>query len=193
MNTQQKSLLEELKKDEWSHSKEWFEYWLGYSGPDHWQFWIGLALLIVPLIAFFLLINKRNALQLGFYGYNVHVFFTYIDLYGANNGYWFYPYKVLPILPSSFALDVSFVPVFFSFIYQWSQAKQKNYYVWSIILSAVFAFVLKPLFVAIGMFEFGKGANYLHLFIGYVIVALTAKWMTNLFLYFEKKAKVQHS
>lgn len=189
MDTQQINLLKKFKKDESEHSEEWFSYWMDYSAPDHWQFWVGLGLLILPLIVFFLFLNKRNALQVGFYGYNVHVFFTYIDAYGTNNGYWFYPFKVLPILQSSFALDVSFVPVIFSLVYQWTQSKHKNYYLWIVILSALFAFIFKPLLMTIRMFELGNGANYFHLFIGYIIVGLTAKWMTNLFLYLEKKAK----
>jgi hypothetical protein len=73
-------------------------------------------------------------------------------------------------------------------IYQFTLNREKNYYVLMILLSSVLAFVFKPLLVAIGLFEMGIGTNYFTLFIGYVVVGLIAKWITNLFVYFEKNA-----
>jgi uncharacterized membrane protein len=64
----------------------------------------------------------------------------------------------------------------------------KNYYLFMFLLSAIFAFAFKPLLVAIGLFEMSMGTNYFTLFIGYVVVGLIAKWITNVFVYFEKKA-----
>jgi len=189
MDKNQLKDLNHLKDLELQRSKDLLDYWLSYSNITTWQFWICLVLLILPLILLLLFLNKRKALLLGFYGYNVHVFFTYTDVLGSDRAYWSYPYKVMPILPSSFSLDVSFVPVAYMFFYQWILKTNRNYYLYMVILCALFAFVIKPIFVFVNLFQFDRGANYFHLFIGYIFVGLISKWITNLFVYMEKKGK----
>ncbi|MEY8346446.1 CBO0543 family protein [Niallia circulans] len=189
MNPSQNQKIEDLKQLETEYTKEWFDYWLEYSSLNDWQFWIVLLLLILPLITLYNFIDKRKALLIGFYGYNVHVFFTYIDALGANNAYWFYPYKVFPLLASNFTLDVSLVPISYMFIFQWTLNYKKNYYFHMTFLSAAFAFIFKPLMSILNLFELDKGANYLHLFVGYIIVGLVSKWVTNLFVYFQNKVQ----
>jgi hypothetical protein len=184
----QQNILTSLKDIQKDQTELWTSYWQQYSGFGDWQFWVLVLLFVLPLIVLFFAIDKRKALLLGFYGYNVHVFFTYVDAIGANMIKWFYPYKIFPILASSVSLDVSLVPITYMLIYQFTLNREKNYYVFMILLSSVFAFVFKPLLVAIGLFEMGIGTNYFTLFICYVVVGLIAKWITNLFVYFEKKA-----
>jgi hypothetical protein len=189
MDLQQKQELDELKHIDIKHSDHLFNYWKEYSSLDHWQFWVCFALLVIPLVLLFIFIDKRKALLLGFFGYNVHVFFTYIDAVGANNNYWYYPYKVLPILASNFTLDASLVPICYMFVLQWTLNHSHNYYLYMILLSIFFAFIFKPLLVAFTLFELDRGANYFHLFLGYIVVGFVAKWVTNLFVYLEQKAK----
>lgn len=156
-------------------------YWLDYSNPSTWQFWVLVAILLVPLVILYIGIDKSKVFLIGFYGYSVHVFFTFIDVYGINSGYWHYPYQVFPALPS-ISLDTSMVPVAFMLIYQWTLNNHKNYYLYAIITAAIFAFILKPLLVSIDLFKMYGKINYLHLFIGYVAVLLIAKIITWLFL-----------
>jgi hypothetical protein len=188
MSESQQKMLNSVKDIQRIETELWNSYWQQYSGFSDWQFWVLAALFVLPLIVLFFAIDKRKALLLGFYGYNVHVFFTYVDAIGANMIKWFYPYKIFPILASSVSLDVSLVPVTYMLVYQFTLNRDKNYYLFLLLLSAVFAFIFKPLLVAIGLFEMDSGTNYFSLFIGYVVVGLIAKWITNLFLYFEKKA-----
>jgi hypothetical protein len=186
MTDNQREYLQKLEKIQLEQTSTWKEYWFQHSGPGTWEFWVMLLLLILPLILLFLVINKRQAFLLGFYGYNVHVFFTYTDLYGASHAKYYYPYKVFPILPSSFTLDTSLVPVAYMLVYQWTLRKKKNYYLYISILSAVFAFLFKPIMTAIGLFHI-TNTNYFRLFIGYLAVALISKWVTNIFIYLAKK------
>lgn len=73
------------------------------------------------------------------------------------------------------------VPVAFMLIYQWTLNNHKNYYLYSIITAALFAFILKPILVSIGLFRMYGEINYFHLFLGYVLVLLIAKFITWLF------------
>jgi hypothetical protein len=194
MDKKQILQIKELKQLEIHSSNEWFNYWLHYSSLNDWHFWVVLSLLIIPLILLFIFIDRSKSLLIGFYGYNVHVCFTYIDALGANNAYWFYPYKVFPILPANFTLDVSLIPVSYIFIYQWTLNHQKNYYIYLFGISVLFAFVLKPVMEALRLFQIERGANFFHLFLGYLVTGIAAKLITNLFLYLQrnpnKKVKV---
>ncbi|WRP07218.1 CBO0543 family protein [Rossellomorea aquimaris] len=188
MTESQQTMLSRLKEIQENQTEMWTSYWQQYSDFATWPFWVLAALFILPLIVLFFVLDKRKALLLGFYGYNVHVFFTYVDAIGANLVKWFYPYKIFPVLASSISLDVSLVPVAFMLMYQFTLNHHKNYYLFMFLLSAVFAFAFKPLLVAIGLFEMSEGTNYFTLFLCYVVVGLIAKWITDVFVYFEKKA-----
>ncbi|WP_462412960.1 CBO0543 family protein [Neobacillus sp. Marseille-QA0830] len=189
MDKNQLRHIEKLKQLELEHSHSYWDYWLQYSALNQWHFWAVLALLLVPLILLLLFMDRKKALLLGFYGYNVHVFFSYIDAFGANKSFWFYPYKVLPVFPSSFSLDVSFVPVSYIFLYQWTLNKNKNYYLYMIGLAMILSFIFKPILSALELFQLDREANYFHLFLGYVLVGIVAKLVTNLFLYLQRHPK----
>lgn len=159
-------------------------YWEVHSGFDTWQFWVLVAFIILPLVALFFLLDRRKALLIGFFGFNVHVWFHYIDLLYVHNGLIAYPYKLIPLLPTSISLDTSFVPVAFMLLYQWTLNHNKNFYLYAAGCSIFFAFLFKPAMVSFGFFRFYEGTNYLHLFAGYVTVLLVSKMITNLFVYF---------
>lgn len=183
----QTDFLNKIKDLELKHSNAWFEYWKTYSNFSTWQFWVNLVLLLLPLVALYFFIDKKRALLLGFFGLNVHIWFTYIDAFGVTQGFWIYAYKLFPVLPTNFALDVALVPVIYILVYQWTLNNNKNFYLYLVILSLFFAFVFKPLFSVLGLFEFSRGGNYFYLFLGYVAIGLISKLLTNLFIYFEKK------
>ncbi|MCR8847497.1 hypothetical protein NQ095_03695 [Rossellomorea sp. SC111] len=186
MNETQNNMLSKLKEIQGEQTDTWIDYWYQFSDFGSWQFWVMAAFFLLPLLSLFLFLDKKNALLFGFYGYNVHVFFTYADAIGANMLKWFYPYKLYPLLASSISLDVSLVPVSYMFVYQWTYRHKKNYYLYLLLVSAVFAFVLKPILLSAGLFNMNKGTSYIHLFVIYIAVGVIAKWITNLFVYFEK-------
>ncbi|MCE4050804.1 MULTISPECIES: CBO0543 family protein [Bacillaceae] len=183
MKEEQRLLLEEIRKAEIAQSDRWLSYWQQYSNMDTWQFWVVLMMFLLPLLVLILFIDRKKVFQLGFYGYGIHLFFAIIDSFGVIKGLWIYPYKLLPGLPASIALDSSFVPVTYILLYQYILNNKKNYYIWMLMLCLVFAFFLKPLMVGLGLFRFGGRENFLMLFWGYVAVALIPKWITDFFMY----------
>jgi len=185
LNERQMDALEKLNYMQDKLTNTWLEYWQRYS-LGTWQFWVSMLLLVLPLVILYFALNRRRALLLGFYGYTVHVLFTYIDAYGTSHSLWSYPFKVLPG-PTSFALDVSFIPVAYMLVYQWALRHDKNYYLCATVLSGFLALVFKPIMTSVGMFLLHKGTTNLHLFIGYIVITLVAKWVTNLYLYLLKE------
>ncbi|WP_235182520.1 hypothetical protein [Gracilibacillus boraciitolerans] len=87
----------------------------------------------------------------------------------------------------NFGLDVALIPVVFMILYQWILKHNKNYYLYFAVLCLFLSFVFKPILVWLNLFELSKGANYFHLFLGYMVIMLVSRWITNLFVYFEKK------
>ncbi|MGG2199440.1 MULTISPECIES: CBO0543 family protein [Paenibacillus] len=187
MLAEQSKQLEQINRMQENLSLLWFNYWQQYSNLSTWQFWFYAALLIVPLIVLYVFIDKRRALQIGFFGFNVHVWFTYIDAYGIKNGLWSYPYQAIPSTITSIALDASFIPVVYMFVYQWTLHKHKNYYLYATALSVLLSFLFKPALSAFGLFQLYKGANYFYLLLGYLTIMLISKWITNLFVIFRTK------
>ncbi|WP_449536534.1 CBO0543 family protein [Ferdinandcohnia sp. Marseille-Q9671] len=189
MNKSQLDKIETIRKAEVEQSERWFSYWQEYSNFHTWQFWVVLAMFLIPLLLLVLFIDRKKIFQLGFYGYSIHVFFAISDAMGVVRGLWIYPYKLLPGLPSSVSLDASFVPVAFILLYQFVLNKGKNYYIWMVLLCLAFAFFIKPLMLGIGLFRFGGEENFLMLFWYYLAIALIAKWITDIFLYLHRTNK----
>jgi hypothetical protein len=161
-------------------------FWHLYSNFGTWQFWIIFIMLIAPLVILYFTIDRRRILLLGFYGFNIHTWFGYIDNSGVRAGWWGYPFHLFPYL-SNFALDASLVPVAFMLVYQWTIRHRKNFYLFSFILSAFFAFILKPIMVQFHFFVLGDKLRYVDLFILYCVVFIVARMITSLFLFMGKK------
>jgi|GEM_PF-768410 len=170
-------------------SATWLDYWQTFSFGT-WQFWINVLMLLVPIGVVLILLDKTKALLLGFYGYTVHMLFTYIDAFGSIRALWYYPFKVVPILPISIALDVSLVPVTFMLVYQWTLNHKKNYYLYTTGLCLFFAFVFKPVMSYLDLFELNRGTTFFHLLPCYLIIMLVSKWITNLFLLFVGEKRI---
>jgi hypothetical protein len=180
MLQQMRALVQELTRIQ-------IEYWRSFSTFRDWELWVVLVMLIAPLILLYLFVDRKRIFLLGFFGLNYHVWFQYVNAAGISLGLWEYPYQFVPFLPS-FALDASFVPVAFIFLYQWSLNHNKNIYLYAILLSALFAFVLKPILVSVHLFHMFKGINYFHLFVFYILFFILSKLITNLFIWLKKKA-----
>ncbi|MDC3414676.1 hypothetical protein NC797_06780 [Aquibacillus sp. 3ASR75-11] len=186
MSEEQRKLFEEVNMLQERLTQDQMEYWQVYSNIDTWQFWIVLFMLLLPLVVLYYTIDRRRMFHLGFYGFNVHAWFAYTDIVGVQNGWWNYPYQILAVLPSSFSLDASLVPVSFMLIYQWTLNHNKNFHLYSILLAIIYSFAIKPFLTSIGLFELGDGVSYFHLLIGYLGIYLFAWVITKIFLKMNK-------
>ncbi|MEH7180582.1 CBO0543 family protein [Neobacillus vireti] len=189
MSSAQREALDKLVKEQLEGASNWLRYWFEYSAFDTWQFWLHVLMFVGPLIVLYFAMDWKRALQLGFYGFNIHVWFAYIDSFGTTQTFWTYPYKMVPFIPNSVGLDSSLVPVLYILVYQWTIKNKKNYYLFTLLLSLCLSFILKPILVMHHLFEFHHGANYFHLFLTYIVILVLSKAITDFFLYFQRKAK----
>lgn len=156
------------------------EYWKQFSDFGTWQFWVVLLMLIIPLIIVYFTIDREKIFKIGFYGFAVHVLFSYVDSYGIQVGLWGYPFQIVPFLPS-LSLDAALVPVTIMLVYQWTLNYDKNFYLYALITSLILGFILKPLLVAFDLFEKYQWVNYFYLFLFYFIIFTLPYWLTRLF------------
>ncbi|WP_174520859.1 CBO0543 family protein [Alicyclobacillus acidiphilus] len=184
MPSDQAQSLHQLTTAQRNLNSSWAHYWILYSNPSTWQFWLNVLLIVGPLVVLYFALDRKKALLIGFYGFNVHVWFGYIDSLGASHSLWAYPFRVIPFLPISFALDVALVPTVYMLVYQWTINHDKNYYLYATVTSGIFAFAFKPFITSLSLFQMYRWMNYAYLFVGYLVVMLISKLLTDLFLYF---------
>jgi hypothetical protein len=189
MSSQHNEALNKLIKEQQEGAKQWLHYWQEFSAFDTWQFWFHVIMFVTPLILLLFAMDWKRALQLGFYGFNVHVWFTYFDDFGTTQALWTYPYKMIPFISHSVGLDASLVPVLFILVYQWTIKHNKNYYLYTLLLSLFLSFILKPIFVMHHLFKFNSWVNYFHLFLSYIIIIVLSKVITDFFMFMQKRAK----
>jgi hypothetical protein len=185
-------ILKKLEKLEAETAKSWLDYWQHYSDFSTWQFWFILALFTVPLIFIWFFLDRTRPFYLGFYGFAVHIFFTYMDALGSTRAYWTYPYNLIPFLPSNIALDTSLVPTLYIFGYQWAMKHKKSYYLPMIIISAFMAFIFKPIITVMGLFQMHHWVRYYHLFFIYVLVGIIAKIIADVFTYLKDHPRAKN-
>lgn len=186
MNDQQRSFFDRLVSIQENYTKEAIEYWSKYSGLDTWQFWVGVLMLVIPLIVIFFSIDRKHIFIIGFFGFAVHMLFSYVDATGIRFGLWAYPYQFLPFLPS-FSLDGAIIPVAIMLVFQWTLKHNKNFYLYATILAVIFGFGFKPLLTAIGLFEPYKWINFFYIFLIYWFLYIGGYLLTRLFMKLQEK------
>ena len=163
----------------------YMDYWKEFSNVDTWQFWVVLAMFLLPLVILYFKIDRTKIFLLGFFGYSIHVFAAYTDALGIRKNWWDYPYVVFPQLPGSLGIDASIIPVFFILLYQWCLNRNKNYWLYGTLSAAGFTFIVKPLLIWINVFQLYT--NWFVLLLSYLFVVYISKIITDIFIHMSKE------
>ncbi|SES64748.1 hypothetical protein SAMN05216389_101237 [Oceanobacillus limi] len=153
-------------------------YWKEYSNFDSWQFWFVLALLIIPLIILYMVVDRSRIFEVLFFGFSVHILWTYVDVMLGSTTLFVHQYFLIPILPFALSISSSVLPVGFMLIYQYCINHEKNFYLYTIIASAIFAFGFASLENFLGLIEFNNGMNMFYVFLIDLGVVFPSYWLT---------------
>jgi hypothetical protein len=153
-------------------------YWKEFSNIDSWQFWFVLALLIVPLIILYVTIDRTKIFEILFFGFSVHMMWTYIDTVLGSTTLFVHTYFLIPLLPFALSLTSSVLPVGFMLIYQYCLNHNKNFYLFAILVSALFSFGFAALELIMGLVDFNRGMNELYVFLIDLGVVFLSYWLT---------------
>lgn len=162
-------------------------YWHEHSDWGNWQFWFILLCLLVPLIVLLKKLDRSRTFEILFFGYTVHMLWTYTDLSLIRGGFIDHYYFLIPFLPQALGITASLIPVAFMLVYQYCLNHDKNFLIWSSGVSAVFAFGLAPIEKVLGLGSLFKGFTIVHLFFIDIIIAMVAYGMTKFFVKFYRE------
>lgn len=154
------------------------QHWLKYEFLT-WQWWLGLALIILPLCFWWHFVDKKRLLEISLFGSAVVTLSIIMDVTGSGLLLWIYPIRILPQTPLLFPVDIVDVPVVLMLIYQ-RYGKWGKFLFVNAISSAIMSFVLEPGAVYIGMYKLITW-KYIYSFPLYVLIAVMAKVLTGVF------------
>lgn len=141
--------------------------------------WLMLAVLVIPWIVWWFIVDKRRTYQLLTFGLFVSIIMSVIDIIGVETGLYFYPYKLIPFAPRLLEYTLGLLPVSYMLLYQYFP-KWRPFTIALTIASAATAFIGIPIANALGMIEPVRW-NYLYSFIIIMTVGISIKWLTEKF------------
>lgn len=156
--------LLELKKATMNLSlQHWYDYEL-----FTWQWWIKFLYLVIPIFAFYKLLDRKRIFEVLTYGLMISIISIILDLTGVNFILWDYPIRFVPI--GIFLVhDLVFIPIVSMLIFQ-KFSTWKSFATANIILSAVGAYIEEPIAIWINIY---KPLNWKHTYSFIVFFTIT--------------------
>lgn len=151
----------------------------------HSQWWLLLGLLILAVVVWWKLLNKTQLPEIILYAVLTMIIMMGVDEYGEELTLWAYLVNILPIFPVITALNLVFLPMVFSLIYQYFPT-WKSFSLASVIMAGLLSFILEP-FLVRGSFYQLLNWEYYYSFAVYIAVALLIRWfVTKIFAIAER-------
>jgi hypothetical protein len=116
-----------------------------------WQWWIAVAMLIIPWLVWAIFRKKESSARLLFSAFIMMGISTTIDALGVEHGKWAYPVKAIPIPTISYSFRYSLIPVLTMFLLQYKP--RFNPFIKAIIFGGFSAYIGMPLMSLIHMYK----------------------------------------
>ncbi|MEH7097325.1 hypothetical protein [Neobacillus vireti] len=156
-------------------------YWNKYSDLSTWLFWVELALLVVPLLLLFFVVDRKKLFEVLFFGYTVHMIWSYTQIALGRSTLFYHNYFLLPILPNASNVTASLLPVGYLLLYQYCSNRHKNFLIFAPLLSAVFTFGFASIEKYLGLISFQNRMNQFWLFLIGIVIAYISYRITKFF------------
>ncbi|OIJ18748.1 hypothetical protein BKP45_15805 [Anaerobacillus alkalidiazotrophicus] len=140
-----------------------------------WQWWLSVALTILPWIFWIKFRKKDSTIRLLSAGLFVILISSWLDFFGISLGLWYYIYDVIYIIPNYFPWDFTLLPVTIMFLIQFKP--NSNRYIKAIFFSLLASFVAEPFFIWIGMYQ-PKKWEHIYSFPIYIVIFLIADYIS---------------
>lgn len=149
---------------------DYFTYWKEHT-LLHWEFWLSVALSIIPWLVWLLIRKRGSESRLLLAGGFTLCIASWFDFLGLVFGSWHYSGRALPTIPSFFPWDFSLIPVTMML---WLQFKPTlNPFIKAVIYSVLTSFIGEPLFEWIGLYTRVKW-NVFYSFPIWIVIYLIA-------------------
>ena len=138
--------------------------------------WISVALVILPVIVWWKVIDKKRLLEMSVFGLLVNVVATFLDIGLSDHMMWEYPVRILPQTALLLPVDYIILPTIGTILYQ-KFPKWPPFLLACTIAGALMAFVCEPLAVYIGMYRLLTW-RYIYSFPIYIAIFAAIKFIT---------------
>lgn len=167
----------------WFESTIWTQNQLANSRWEYWKqhilfsfsWWLLLFYLGIAWFIAYRLVDRDRIPEIGFVGLLCMTICLELDSIGAELSFWDYPTMVIPWGSRLFVADAS-IPVFMMLLYQYF-SRWETYVPALVITAAVFAYILEPLMISVGVYRI-LNWSLTYSFFGYIGLGLFLKWAT---------------
>lgn len=140
-----------------------------------WQWWIALAMIVVPWIIWMIVRNREKSARLFSAGLLVMAISEILDAIGISYGNWSYPVKVIPVVTVSFSYRLSVLPVIVMLLLQFKP--QFNPYIKAIFFGGFGAYVGLPALAAMDLYK-KMNWTFTYSFIILTLMYILAHWFS---------------
>lgn len=161
-------------------------HWMKYSNWKTWYFWFNILSILIPLTILYFKIDRKRLFEICFFGFLVHVTWSNIDSLLSSNNLLIHPHGFTHFLPMGITVTAVLLPVFFMLLYQYCTKKEKNFYLYTLVISAVFSYGFGYISKKVELLIMYKGMKLTYLFLIDIAVAYLAYWLTQLFIAIKK-------
>jgi hypothetical protein len=140
-----------------------------------WQWWMGVALAIIPWILWIIFRKKESTNRLLFTSFFIILISSWLDVLGLLFGLWSYYHNIVPFSPAFIPWDFTLLPVTIMFLLQ---IKPKvSPIIKAIVFSAFCSFIAEPFFVWVGTYN-PKHWKYICSFPIVIVIYLVSDWFS---------------
>ncbi len=162
------------------------EEWL-YHDLFAWQWWLMLAVLIIPWFYWWKKVDRTRLLEITLLGLMVFIISSYLDAVLSELDLWVYHYWIIPLWPRLIAADWSVLPLTYMFIYQKYGSRWKVFITAMTITSALYSFGGESFLMWIGVYEL-HGWQHYYSFPIYLAIGILVKWLTTFLKFRQEQA-----
>jgi len=158
-------IIWEMKLNKWLHHDVF-----------SWRWWTIAIIMIVPIIIWLRLVDKRRLASITMLGLITVVLTVTLDIIGYETVLWSYPVELLIMVPL-LEIDFGILPILYMIIYQYA-IDWKKYIIANTCMAAVFAFIFEPILGWAGFYDMYEW-KVSYSFPIYILIAIMAKWLTD--------------
>lgn len=153
------------------------------------QWWLLMALLIVPWFIWWKLVDKKRLLEILLFGFLVITVATTLDEFGCQLNLWEYPYDIEPLFPRLIPVNFTALPVIFMLVYQYFP-EWKSFIRANVIMAVVLSFIAENILKWAKIYVLLKWESYYSLPI-YIMIGISLRWLLGVLLKKEDQARNQ--
>lgn len=161
---QMHEVFSNFRKEAWSADVLW-----------SWQWWLLLALLFLPWMVWWRLVDKRRLTEICLLGMFVLATASWMDELGTDLILWYYPFKIIPWYPQLVPINYSVMPITYMLIYQYTP-KWSVYVIAMAVMAALYSWIAEPALEFLGMYQVITW-KFSYSFPLYLLIAVSHRWL----------------